>query len=83
MDARDDSTDTYWACLEIYDDRVYVLAIITATERIDRAMTHAEARKVWADLLRRGWHHAATEEIDQSRITRARLLDAAYRRRRL
>jgi hypothetical protein len=65
-------TDTNSALFEVYDDdRVIVLAVISATESIiDRVMTHNEARQVWRDLVAKGWHHATEDEIDQALITR-------------
>jgi hypothetical protein len=66
----DDSTNTFWACFEIYDDRAHVLAIISHSERVDQRMTLDDARALWDDLRQRGWHHATEEEINQSNISR-------------
>jgi hypothetical protein len=81
MRANDDDTDTCWACFEIYDDHVMVLAIIGPNERVDRSLTIDAARVVWNDLRQRGWHHATDEEIDQYQMSHRRLRRIAYERR--
>jgi hypothetical protein len=77
----DDSTIDRWALFLVYDDRVDVLAVIGATERVDRSMSHDAARVLWAKLRSKGWHHATAEEIDKNEMTYRKLWHAAYGRR--
>src|SRR5262249_8455813 len=58
-----DNFPACWACFLVYDDRVDVLAITGSKQRIDRSMSPAEARTLWADLCECGWHCASEEEI--------------------
>lgn len=76
-----DDTPAAWACFEVYDDRVKVLAVLS-TGLIDRDMTLDAARSLWADLTQQGWHKASEAEIDRHQMSHRKLRDMAYGRKR-
>jgi hypothetical protein len=75
-----DSTPACWACFLIFDDHADVLALISATERIDRSMTLDEARALWNELQQRGWYRPRDAEIDDHEMTHRKLREIAYGR---
>jgi hypothetical protein len=75
-----DSTPTCWACFEIYDDRVRVLALLS-TGLIDRDMTLAAARSLWTDLKLQGWYRASEAELNHHQMSHRTLRRMAYGRR--
>ena len=79
MRAGDDAPGA-WACFEVYDDRVRVLAVLS-TGLIDRDMTPEDARWLWADLKRQGWHQATDAELNHHQMSHRALRRMAYGRR--
>jgi hypothetical protein len=73
-----DNFPACWACFLVYDDRVDVLAITGSKQRIDRSMSPAEARTLWADLCECGWHRASEEEINQHQMSHRKLRLIVY-----
>jgi hypothetical protein len=75
---RSNHSTTNWACFNIFDNRIDVLAVIGPTERIHRTMSREEARALWNELRLRGWHHASDEEINDHEMSHKKLLGIAY-----
>ena len=73
-----DSFPACWACFLVYDDRVDVLAITGSRQRIDRSMSPAEARALWADLCECGWHRASEKEITRYQMSHRKLRLIVY-----
>jgi hypothetical protein len=76
-----DHTDTNWACFLVFDDHADVLAVISRSERVDRRMSHDDARVLWAGLLERGWHRASEDELQRFQMSHRELRRIAYGRR--
>jgi hypothetical protein len=75
-----DSTPACWACFEISDDKVHVLAVLS-TGLIDRDMTLDAARSLWADLTQQGWRKASDAELNHHQMSHRALRRMAYGRR--
>jgi hypothetical protein len=69
-----------WACFEIYDDRVRVLAVLS-NGSIDHDMTLDAARSLWADLKQQGWYKASEAELNHHQMSHRTLRHMAYGRR--
>jgi hypothetical protein len=75
-----DSAPACWACFEIYDDRVRVLAV-PSTGLIDRDMALDAARSLWADLKQQGWDKASDADVRRYQMSHRALRHMAYGRR--
>jgi hypothetical protein len=76
-----DNAPACWACFLVFDDRVDVLAVLAANERVDRRMSHDDARVLWAGLIERGWHRASEDELQRFQMSHRELRRIAYGRR--
>jgi hypothetical protein len=74
-------TPACWACFEIYDDKVRVLAVLS-TGLIDRDMSVEAARDMWADLSRQGWQRTTDQEVNDHAMSHRKLREMAYGRKR-
>jgi hypothetical protein len=77
-----DHAPACWAAFLIFDQHVEILAVISPTERIDRAMSTDEARDIWRDLCARGWQRATDADIDRHQMTFKKLREAIYGKQR-
>lgn len=68
-----------WAAFTLLrGERVRVLAIIGATERIDRDMPAEEAREIWRRLRAQEWAKRTNREAEAEGMDMARLRLLAY-----
>jgi hypothetical protein len=58
--------------------RVYVLAVIGATQRIDKEMSVEDARKQWSELIKQGWFKIESADVARAGMTERTLKDIAY-----
>jgi hypothetical protein len=77
-----DDTPACWSCFLVFDDHVEILAVISPSERIDRAMSTEDARTVWRDLIARGWTRATDEDVARREMTMKKLREIMYGRAR-
>jgi hypothetical protein len=77
-----DSAPACWCCFLVFDDHADVLAVIGPKERVDRRMSHDDARALWNDLKQRGWYHASEDELQRFQMSHRELRRIAYGWRR-